>query len=184
MKKALTIITFFVCCYPVGVFAQRYSPVGQNSIVQFNVVNHLIFKSTVTGTLQELKGAIIFDPNNLAKSFFDVTVAVKTINTGIGKRDRDLLKEKYFNEQQYPLIIIKSQSITPGDINGSYVLNGNLTIKGITKTISLPFTARIVNGSYQFKGHFQINRMDFNVGPDNSIDKNIDIELSVTTKPL
>jgi len=184
MKKAFVIITILMCCSPFGVFAQRYGSVGQNSIVQFKVVNHIIFKTTVNGTFQELKGTIVFDPSRLEKSFFDVSVAVKTISTGIAMRDRDLLKEKYFNQQKYPRITIKSKTITRGEGGSSYVLDGNLTIKGITKPISFPFKAGIANGVYQFKGHFQINRMDFNVGPDNSIDKNVSIELSVTTKSL
>ena len=55
-------------------------------------------------------------------------------------------------------------------------------MKGITKTISFPFTAKAENGAYQFKGNFNINRLEYNVGPDNSIDKNVEVNLDVTSR--
>jgi hypothetical protein len=39
-------------------------------------------------------------------------------------------------------------------------------MKGVVKTISFPLTAMPANGGYRFKGHFELNRMDYNVGPD------------------
>jgi polyisoprenoid-binding protein YceI len=180
MKYYFTVIALFVFAPFSTVLAQHFTPAEQGSLVKFNVVNHLIFKTTVTGTF---KGAIVFDPKNLSASSFNVSVSVKTINTGIGKRDNDLQKEKYFNQQKYPLITIKSQSIKKGAGKDDYVLLASLTMKGVTKTISFPFTAMPEKGGYAFKGHFELNRMEFKVGPDNSIDKNIKVDLLVTAKP-
>jgi polyisoprenoid-binding protein YceI len=183
MKYYFTLIALFISAPFFGALAQHYSPVEQGSLVQFKVVNHLIFKTTVTGTFKGLKGAIVFDPHNLSACSFNVSVAVETINTGIGMRNNDLQKEKYFNRQKYPLITIKSQSIKKGTGNNGYVLLASLTMKGVTKTISFPFTAIPEKGGYEFKCHFEVNRMDFNVGPDNSIDKNIKVDLLVMARP-
>src|ERR1035437_8291289 len=183
MKNYFAVIVLFVLAPFSAVRAQHYTPVEQGSLVQFKVVNHLIFKTTVTGTFKGLKGAIVFDPNNLSVCSFNVSVAGETINTGIDMRNNDLQKEKYFNRQKYPLKTIKSQSIKRGKGNGEYVLSAGLTIKGVTKTISFTFTAIPVKGGYEFKGHFELNRMEFKVGPDNSIDKNIKVDLLVTARP-
>lgn len=181
MKNFIAIIFLMLSPFSV-VLAQHLIPVDQSSNIQFKVVNHLIFRSTVTGTFKGLKGTITFDPKNLAASSFDVSVEVKTISTGIGKRNSDLQNDKYFNEQKHPRIIIKSQSITKGSGNDEYVLTASLTMKGVTKTISFPFTAIPQKGGYQFKGHFQLNRMDYNVGPDNSIENKVVVDLLVIAK--
>jgi polyisoprenoid-binding protein YceI len=60
-----------------------------------------------------------------------------------------------------------------------FVFFGTLTMKGVTKTISFPFTAKAVNGGYQFSGGFDLNRLEYNVGPDNSIDKDVEIDIDV-----
>jgi polyisoprenoid-binding protein YceI len=181
MKGFLTAIFFFCLLIPRA-FAQHYNPVEQNSIVQFHVSHQMIFKSTVTGSFKGLKGTIIFDPKNLPGSLFDVSVLTNTISTGTGMRDNDLKKEKYFNALKFPLITIKSQTITTSDNDNKYTLSASLTIKGTTQTITFPFTAIPQNGGYIFKGHFKINRLEFNIGPDNSIDKEVEIDLNVTAK--
>ncbi len=117
--------------------AQRYIPRDENSKVGFTIVNHLIVKSTVNGTLSGLKGNITFSPEAPDKATFDVTVSTGTIKTGIGKRDADLKKEAFFNADKYPTIHIVSTRVEKGKVAATYVLHGNLTMKGTTKTYCL-----------------------------------------------
>jgi polyisoprenoid-binding protein YceI len=44
------------------------------------------------------------------------------------------------------------------------MVEGNLTIKGVSKFISFPFTATATANGYVLAGQFKINRRDFNVG--------------------
>jgi polyisoprenoid-binding protein YceI len=55
-------------------------------------------------------------------------------------------------------------------------------MKGITKNISFPFTVKPNNGGYEFTGSFNLNRLEFNVGPDNSIDKTVKVDLDVIAR--
>lgn len=162
--------------------AQQYIPVDEGSTVQFKIVNHLIFTTTVNGYLKGLKGTIRFNPEEPKSASFDVSVAVNTISTGIGMRDNDLKKEKYFNAEKYPVIHLHSNSITATDKKGVYHLSAALTIKGTTKNISFPFTATPTSSGYLFKGTFQIKRLDFNVGTDNPIEDQLTVILEVTAK--
>lgn len=182
MKKCCNAIILLMLLPFSMAFAQNYAPVEQGSTIEFKVTHQVIFKSTVTGTFTGIKGTIVFDPNNLSACSFNVSVNVNTINTGINMRDNDLRKEKYFNQQKYPLITIRSQSIAKGAGNNKYILSASLTMKGVTKKISVPFTAVTANGGYHFNGHFELNRLDFNVGPDNSIDKSVAVDLFVIAK--
>jgi polyisoprenoid-binding protein YceI len=182
MKVRIIIAAVFFICSVNSVFAQHYTPVEQSSSVQFKVSHQMIFKSTVTGKFSGLKGTMVFDPANLAQADINVSVAAETINSGIGMRDSHLKKDEYFDVQKYPLITIKSQTITKASGADTYTFTGTLTMKGVTKTISFPFTAKAENGGYEFKGSFQVNRLDYNVGTDNSIDKNVEIDLDVIAK--
>lgn len=162
--------------------AQQYVLVDEGSKVKFTIVNHLIFSSTVTGYFTGLKGNIHFDPDKLKETAIEATVAVNTINTGIGKRDRDLMAEKYFNTAKFPVMKLVSTSVTAAGKPNTYQFTGALTIKGITKTISFPFTTTMTAGGCQFNGQFVINRKDFQVGPDNAIDDKLTVILNVQAK--
>lgn len=180
--KAYSIFILLIICSVNNVFAQHYTPVEQNSAVQFKVSHQMIFKSTVTGTFKGLKGTILFDPANITQAVFDVSVAAETINSGIGMRDNHLREDSYFDVKKYPLIIIKSQTIVKAPGENNYTFTGTLTMKGVTKTISFLFTSKAENSGYEFKGNFNINRLEYNVGPDNSIDKNVEVDLDVIAR--
>jgi len=179
MKILKTVFTALLICSANYLFAQRYTPVEQNSSIKFKVSHVMIFRSTVTGTFKGLKGEILFDPKDLAKCSFNVSIQAETISTGIGIRDNLLKKEAYFDAGKYQQIVIRSQSITKGIHDNSFVFSGTLTMKGVTKTISFSFTARPANSGYEFSGSFELNRLEYNVGPDNSIDKNVEVNIDV-----
>ncbi len=178
MKKYL-IITLLLPMLFSAALAQNYKPVEEKSEVTFKILHQMIFKGTVTGSFKGLKGTIRFDPKELSGSSFDVSIDAATISTGIGMRDNTLRKDKYFDVQQYPVISIKSKEITKGQHENEYLLSALLTMKGKTLHISFPFTAVQKDSGYILKGQFHINRLEFNVGPDNSIDKDVEIDLLV-----
>jgi polyisoprenoid-binding protein YceI len=175
------ILLLSLCILAAGKLSAQhyYITDDKTSRVQFRIVNHLIFTTTVNGYFKDLKGDIKFDPQNLKSSSIEATVAVKTISTGIDKRDKDLQGVKYFNTDKYPVIRITSTAVTATDKPDIYQLLGTLTIKGITKKIAFPFTATLCNRGYIFKATFTINRKDFQVGPDNAIDDQLTVILDV-----
>jgi len=179
MKILKTGFTALLICSVNYLFAQRYTPVEQNSSIKFKVSHVMIFRSTVTGTFKGLKGEILFDPKNSAQSSFNVSVEAGTINSGIDMRDNHLKEEAYFDADKYKQIVIKSQNITKGLHDNTFLFSGTLSMKGVTKAISFPFTAKPANGGYEFIGSFNLNRLDYNVGPDNSIDKNVEVDVDV-----
>lgn len=157
MKNLLIILLLVagVC----NVKAQEYAPTDEGSEVTFSIKN---FGLNVAGSFKGLKGAIKFLPGNPAASSINVTVDAATVNTGNKARDRHLVKEEYFNAASYPTLKFVSVSISGK--NGSYTVEGNLTIKGITKSISFPFTATATANGYRLQGQFRLNRKDFKVG--------------------
>jgi polyisoprenoid-binding protein YceI len=137
-----------------------------------------VFKTTVNGHFKGLKGTVNFSPDKLSEASIIATVNINTISTGIGKRDRDLQGEDYFNAEKYPTMQLKSVSVTATGKPNTYQLTAALTIKGVTKNITFPFTAIVSNVGCQLNATFAVNRKDFNVGPDNPIDDKVTVTLS------
>ena len=156
-------------------FSTVIEPVDDASEIKFAIKN---FGLNVTGKFSGLSGTIQFNPSNLSASVFNVSVDAATVNTGVDMRDSHLKKEEYFDVSKYPSLNFVSTSIT-GDQNG-YTVSGRLTIKGVTKDISFPFTATRQNDVMVFTGSFSINRKDFNVGGGSTVmGSNVDVNLKV-----
>lgn len=146
--------------------AKELTPVETASSIKFAIKN---FGSTVDGSFKGLQGTISFDADNPTAAVFKISIDANTINTGIKMRDNHLRKEDYFNVAKYPRISFNSVQVTSGTSAGSYQVNGKLTIKNITKDISIPFTVLPKDGGHLFTGSFKINRRDFGVGGNSAV---------------
>lgn len=117
----------------------------------------------VEGTFSEAKTTIRFDEQNPEHTTLSAVVAVSSINTGIRARDRHLLKEDYFHATQYPDIQIKSRRISRKD-SQNWEGEFDLTLRGITKTLTIPFSYRKTAEGAVLAAQFSLNRLDFQVG--------------------
>ena len=159
------------------IYAQTFSPKDAGSKVSFVIKN---FGLKTSGTLTGLRGTILFDPNSLNTSLFNVSVNSKTIDTDNSSRDNHLRKEEYFNVEKYPVLTFVSTKITKSTLEGRFYVFGNLTIKGVTKPIEFGFSATPTTSGYNFKGGFEINRRDFGVGGSSvSLSDNLKVPLNI-----
>lgn len=177
MKRVLGVIVATVIT--VSSFAQALKPVDEEGAVRFKIKN-LGFNTT--GAFSGLQGTIQFDPAHLANASFDVSVDANTVNTGVDLRDNHLRKEEYFDVKNHPRIQFVSTKVTPSNKSGTFFITGKLTLKGVTKEISFPFTATANTEGYLFSGEFKINRKDFKISAGSTISDNLTVMLNVTAK--
>lgn len=147
------------------------------SKVMFSIKNIKI--NTVDGTVKGMKGDVNFDKDNPENARFDVTVDVNTIETGIGKRDEHLKSEDFFEAEKYPTMRFKSGSVKK--TADGYATTGTLTVKDVSKKVTIPFT---VSGN-TLTGNFTIKRKAYNVGSDVGTFKageDVDITIKCTLK--
>ena len=172
MKKyVLLFVPFLLFAFS----AVELKPVDADDAVTFNIKN---FGINTKGSFKGLKGKIKWNPENPASSSFDVSIDVNTINTGIELRDKDLQKENYFNAAKYPTINFVSTSVAANNVTG------NLTIKGVTKQVTIPFTVAPSGNGYLFQGNFSISRKDFGVGGGSVVlSDHVDVSLKVQANP-
>jgi polyisoprenoid-binding protein YceI len=137
---------------------------------------------TVHGSFSGLQSTIEFNEKDLSASSISASIDVKTVTTGISLRNSDLRnKEEWFNAEKYPRISFHSKKFEK-TTNGYKVL-GELTIKGVTKPVEIPFTFTNKEGAGLFKGQFTLKRADYNLGkPGGSVGSEITVALSIPVK--
>jgi polyisoprenoid-binding protein YceI len=121
---------------------------------------------TVRGRFSEVSTTGTLDPAHPESSSIDVIIDVASLNTHNAQRDNDLRSSYFLELEKYPTITFKSTRIEPAG-NDRYAMTGDLTIKGVTKPVTLQLQrygeindARMGHRvSYGAEG--EINRKDF-----------------------
>ena len=128
--------------------------------------------ATVRGQFEDYAGSVQFDANNMEMGKIRLEVRTKSINTGIPNRDNHLRADEFFAVKKYPTMTFESIGVKRQEGN-QYLVEGNLTVKGKTEKVTVPFTyfgsrenplkqGQMVAG---FEARFSINRLDYGVGP-------------------
>lgn len=125
----------------------------------------------VEGIFKDLKGNIAFDENDLPSSKVSFVIAVSSINTGNGTKNKHAVSDKWFDADAYPTIKFDSKKFTKS--TSGYQVTGNMEIHGITKEMTIPF----VFVSNTFKSKFSVNRLDFKVGTMEGMSKKVSNEI-------
>ena len=135
-----------------------------HSDVMFKV-KHLMI-STVTGIFKKFDATLEVDENDLtnAKVYFEADI--DSVDTKKEQRDAHLKSDDFFNAEKFPKMTFTSTSIEKVQ-DEEYRLNGDLTIRDITKPVALKveFNGDIVDPWGKERKGFEINgkinRKDF-----------------------
>ena len=100
-------------------------------------VKHLEI-AIVEGRFKDFSGAVNYDANDITRSTVEFSAKIDSIDTGVDARNAHLRTADFFDSAKYPEMTFKSTSVEKK--GKSYLLVGDLTIKGVTKQVSLPFT--------------------------------------------
>jgi polyisoprenoid-binding protein YceI len=175
MKKLFVLLTILFITN--SSFTQERNTITK-SVIAFQIKNLGV---NTGGTISGLKADIQFNPTDLASGSIEASVDANTINTDNDGRDDHLKSEDYFNAAQFPKIVMKSVSFKhKSGVN--YTGSFNLTIKGKTKLIEIPFTYTENGNMAIFKSNFKLNRLDFGIGESSMIlssEVNINIDAEI-----
>lgn len=156
---------------PAAHAQDAYTIDAVHSSVGFKVKHMMV--SDVKGSFAAFSGAINLDPKSIDASSVEVTIETASVSTHNEKRDGHLKSPDFFDAEKFPTITFKSKKITKkGD---AWVAVGDLTMRGVTKEIELPFTlsgpvsasnASIIGVS----AAMELNRQDFGVSWNKTLD--------------
>jgi polyisoprenoid-binding protein YceI len=122
----------------------------------------------VRGAFNEFEGTATLDGANPAASHVEVTISTASIDTRNAQRDEHLRSNDFLAMQEYPQITFSSTGVRQVD-DTTFEVTGDLTIKGVTKPITIPFTfegaAKDPFGHLRagFEGSVTINRKDYGI---------------------
>jgi len=117
----------------------------------------------VTGKFMDFDLKLNYLNQDLTRSNVSFTIKPGSVDTGIDDRDESLQDERFFHTAQYPEIVFSSSSIERK--NEDYQVEGSLTIRGVSKQVSIPLRVITLNNSIQgIQIRWEINRTDFGVG--------------------
>ena len=127
----------------------------------------------VHGWLTRFAGTIQYDSSALDKFSVDLVVQDGSITTGNDNRDRDLRDTTFFFVDSFPTATFRSTQAYKNE-QGMF-LDGKLTIRGVTKDITVPLEILGVGGSGErvvagFRSEFKINRKDFGIEWNHKLD--------------
>jgi polyisoprenoid-binding protein YceI len=143
-----------------------------HSVIGF-AIRHLEI-NWVEGRFKDFDGMIHYDDKDVTKSSVEFTAKVESVDTGVAPRDKHLRTADFFDVEKYPLMSFKSTRIERKG-KDSYVLHGDLTLKGVTKPVALPFTITGAvkdprdNTRFGIDAHTKINRRDFGINYGNAL---------------
>ncbi|HME89416.1 MAG TPA: YceI family protein [Chthoniobacterales bacterium] len=126
----------------VGVVALLNSTALANETYKFDSARSTIgfsvhqFLGTTHGKFSKFDGKIDIDRQHPENSSVTARIDVRSIDTGIVKRDNHLRSEEFFAVEKYPEITFKSRSVKQTGPQAGDIL-GDLTIHGVTKPITL-----------------------------------------------
>lgn len=183
---ALSAVTFFGGPAAVEAGAQApaakvvYAPIPAgdykidpaHSVIGF-AVRHLEI-NWVEGRFKDFEGMIHYDDKDVTKSTVEFTAKVESIDTGVAPRDKHLRTADFFEVEKYPTMTFKSTRVERKG-KGSYILYGDLTLKGVTKPVQLPFTIAGAikdgrgNTRFGVEAKTKINRRDFGINYGNAL---------------
>jgi polyisoprenoid-binding protein YceI len=144
-----------------------------HSFVYFSAWHHVV--GTVRGRFEKVTGTITAVPNPESCAV-DITIDSTSISTQNTRRDDDLRGPDFFDVKQYPTATYHGVGIRRvGDI---WVMDGILTIRGVSKTVPLKFTfkglfANMPQGQpprASFHGTAETRRGDFGMTRDNAME--------------
>lgn len=116
-----------------------------------------------SGGFRTWDAQIRFDPKNLAGSSAVVTIDTSSVSTGDNDRDKTLPDVPWFASTQYPKATFRTQSFKALG-GGRYQAIGTLTLRGVSKPLTLPFTLTIAGQNAKMTATMGLNRLAFGVG--------------------
>jgi polyisoprenoid-binding protein YceI len=134
MISRILVATILVAAFhSLAVANETYKFDQARSTIGFSVHQ---FLGATHGKFTKFEGKIDIDREHPENSSVTARIDVRSINTGINKRDNHLRSAEFFNVEKYPEIMFKSRSVKQtGAQEGDIV--GDLTMHGVTKPVTL-----------------------------------------------
>lgn len=158
---------------------------GSSSKIDF--VGSKLVGSSHDGGFKSFTGRFLLPPDGESISSVSVTIDMNSIWSDNDKLTGHLKNEDFFEVETYPESEFVSTAIVADTSNGgTHEITGNLTLHGVTKSVSFPATVAITDEAVSLDSEFKIDRTIWGIVygseadvRDNIINKDVVIRLDV-----
>lgn len=99
-------------------------------------VRHMMI-TTVRGKFKNVSGTLTFDPDQPESATVEAIIDTTTVQTGTADRDTHLRSADFLDVENHPFMVFKSTNVELGTTNRRGKVIGELTIRGVTKAVTL-----------------------------------------------
>jgi polyisoprenoid-binding protein YceI len=168
---------FFPSINRAQVPVYEVSPV--ESTVKFGVDSSVPIK----GTFDKWNASMKFSSTDVRSGVLEIEIQADSVNTGSGLKNSRLKSKDFFNVKDSPVITFKSTKVVQTDPN-TFDLEGDFTIRGVTKTEKLTLTDKGKGSSSgSIDGTMAFDRKDYGMNKSIPFIKIADrVEVNVSLK--
>ena len=175
MVWRLGILCFGLCISSGVVRAQRdvWEIDPAHSSAQFSVRHMMV--SNVRGEFGKMAGQLTVEGRNFLQAQVEATIDAASIDTRNESRNNHLRSADFFEVEKYPTLVFKSKRIE--SVGGRLRMIGDLTMRGVTKEVSLDVDGptpevKDQRGALRMgaSATAKVNRKDFNISWNSVLD--------------
>lgn len=168
------IIMSFLALYPLSLQAEtaHWDIDPDHSLIEFRVAHMVISKTS--GRFLDYRGFVEMDANAKTINAIQASINADSINTNHEKRDGHLRNTDFLDVKQFPTITYTMKTVQKE--GEAYKVVGNLTLRGVTKEVTLTGTLNGVtkdpwgNTRAGFTADGKLNRKDFGMVWNKTLD--------------
>lgn len=163
---------------------------GQEKLAISNEQSKVLFVgSKVTGSheggFNKFNGTFHFDANNVEASRIEVDIDMDSVWSDSDRLTGHLKSGDFFLVEEHPTAKFVSTAIKAGGEDGAtHTITGDLTLRGVTKSITFPATLAIADEAVTAKAEFALPRKQFGIvyegKADDLIRDDVLIKLDIT----
>jgi polyisoprenoid-binding protein YceI len=165
VTRALAPLLFLLLVLPTEGPAEplRFRVLPEASELGFHATSRF---ANADGRFARFGGEALVDPADLTTARVSISVEAASIDTGIRRRDNHLRSEDFLHVDRFPTISFVSTRVEGG--RQRLALGGRLTLRGVTKEITVPIEVSVAGDRLEARGQLDINRSDYGINYDSS----------------
>ena len=128
------------------------------SHIRFHAVSRFV---DADGAFRRFAGELRLEPGRQETASGRIVVEVASIDTASQKRDDHLRSPDFFDAARYSEAVFALTAVRAE--GGQTMVTGDLTIRGVTRPLSVPVTVTVADDSVRAAGRFVVNRREFGI---------------------